>query len=540
MRTALAILFCTLAALPACKPQDPKSPDTWMGRLGDSDSRGRVRAVQELRKLKAKQAAPQIVLLLKDAQVREDAALALQDLGGPAEVQPLLDAIDTTVGAGSDQATRSTNRTNAKIADALGAIGDPKAGPALLRLARSKDDLVRLSAVQALGLVRAKEAVPELSRMVDDETMPPLLIKKAIVALGQLNDPAAIPALEHGLVLERQGVSFLPEASFGLFLLGKAAAPALLKLLQDQDPAYLAWAKELSRSSAGTYAKAALVLGDLGEQTAVSALVVKLKYTDPDPIPQTAKLLTNLVRQFSADALGKLRAKEAAAPILALVQTRDPQDYDLVLLSTQALVAIGDRSQAKELLKRAQGGSFALRVLCAQAAAMLGEPQLSREVLSLAAREEKSSSASCQREAAELNLPEGDPKGACAQLADQFAQLVPPLEAAKACAESAPCWMIKLGDPSAQVQTRAAYELGRLSDAQAVPALLKTVQAPDLPARVAALRALSFLASVPAARASLKAAIPALSAQLSAEQGRVQFVRVNEELRRLQETLSRL
>src|SRR5712692_1166393 len=97
-------------SLAACKAPDPADPQTW---------------------------------------VKEDAALALQAIGGPSEVQPLLDAVDTTVGAGSDQATRVANRTNAKIAEALGNIGDPKAGPTLLRLARATDDMVRLAAVQA-------------------------------------------------------------------------------------------------------------------------------------------------------------------------------------------------------------------------------------------------------------------------------------------------------------------------------------------------------------------------------------------------------
>src|SRR5439155_9527169 len=138
------------------------------------------------------------------------------------------------------------------------------------------------------------------------------------------------PALEHGLVMERQGVSFFPESSFALFLLGKDAVEPMLKLAQDQDPAYLAWAKENNRAPAGTYAKAALVLGDLGDARAVPVLLQKLHYKDPDPLPGTARLLTNLVRQFAANALGRLRAKEAAAPILALVQTRDPQDADLI------------------------------------------------------------------------------------------------------------------------------------------------------------------------------------------------------------------
>ena len=187
---ALVLLLC------ACKPANPKDPKTWVKRLSDSDPQVRQKAVQQLRKLKAKEAAPQVAELLKDIGVREEAAMTLRDIGGPAEVPALLDAVDTTVGAGSDTATRAANRTNSRIAEALGEISDPRAGPTLLRLARSKDDLVRIEAVQALGEVKFKEAIPELSLLVDDQSAPPLLLKKAIVALGQIGDPAAIPALE--------------------------------------------------------------------------------------------------------------------------------------------------------------------------------------------------------------------------------------------------------------------------------------------------------------------------------------------------------
>src|SRR5256885_2982255 len=196
---AFVLLLC------ACKPADPKEPNTWIKRLGDSDPRVRQQAVRELRKLKAKSAAPQVAELLTDPVVREEAATTLRDIGTPAEVPALLDAVDTTVGAGSDTATRAANRTNARIAEALGEIGDAGAGPTLLRLARSKDDLVRMEAVQALGEVKFKGAVPELSLLVDDQAAPPLLLKKAIVALGDMHDPAAIPALQHALVVERQG-----------------------------------------------------------------------------------------------------------------------------------------------------------------------------------------------------------------------------------------------------------------------------------------------------------------------------------------------
>ena len=527
-----------LLALAACKPSDPKDPATWIAQLSDADAKKRVEAVRELRKLKAKQAAPQLAPLLKDQQVKEEAALALQDLGGPAEVPALIEAVDTTVGSGSDQATRVANRTNARIAEALGNIGDARAGPALLRLSRSQDGLVRLGAVQALGNLGFKDAVPELSHIVDDEAAPPLLIKKAIVSLGQLGDAAAIPALLHGLVLERSGVSFLPESSYALFLLGAPAVEPLLKIAQDQDPAYLAWAKENNRAPAGTYAKAALVLGDLGDARAVPVLLSKLKYTDPDPNPGTAKLLTNLVREFAANALGRLRAQEAAAPILALVQTKDPQDEGLAGFAAEALVWIGDKSQAKELLKRAQAGAIRSRLIAAQAAAMLGDAALGHDLSAIGAREEKGSAAGCLKDLAELQLQAG--KDACALLAAQFGELLKPLEAAGRCAGTAACWMQQLQDKEPLVRARAAYELGRETYGQAVPELVKAAKDPDLRVRTAAIRALEWLLPQPEAKPLLKAASAPLAAQLAAEQGKMEVSKVNEELRRLQARLSRL
>lgn len=540
-----AVLLAGALAVAGCSTKNRNDPATWVPKLASTDARERREALQELRRLKARQAAPQVAQLLRDPLLREDAALALSELGTPAEVPALLEAVETAVGAGSDAAARAANRANRVIAQAIGEIAtqgpvDARAGEALLRLARTKDDEVRLQAVQALGAVKDPKAVPELSRFVDDEATPPLVAKKAIVSLGQIGDPAAIPALEHGLVIERQGVSFFPEASFSLFLLGQPAADAMLKLLQDQDPQYLSWAKDRERSAAGTYAKAALVLGDLGDQRAVQPLLAKLKYTDPDVSPGTAQLLTNLVRQFAASALGRLRAKEAAAPIQALVSTRDPQDEETTTAASEALVFIGDRSQARELVRKAQTGPLKLRLIAAQAAALIGEPALGKELLQMALREEKGSQPACARSLGELGIPLDDPRQACALVATQFGELSAPLEAARVCAQDAPCWLTRLKDKDPAVRARAAYELGRAGAAGAAPQLLAALKDDEPLVRIAATRALEWLIPVPSARDALRAGAPRISAQLAEELGKPQLAKVDEELRRLQIKLSRL
>lgn len=537
----MRLLALALAvSLLACKSRDASDPETWIGRLDDKDAKVRLQAVQQLRKLKAKQAAPQVAALLKDPMVKEDAALALEDLGGPDQVDALLEAVDTTVGAGSVTAARATNRTNARIAEALGNIGDYRAGPALIRLARASEDNVRLAAVEALGNVKARDAIPELSHIVDDPAAPPLLIKRALVALGQIGDATAIPALTHGLVLERQGVSFLPESSFALFLIGEPAVEPLMKIAQDQDPAYLAWAKENNRASAGTYAKTALVLGDIEDRRAVPVLLAKLKYVDPDPVPGTSRLLSNLVRMFAADALGRMRAVEAAPAVQALVSTINAQDEDVTTLAAQALIWLGDRAQARELMKKAQTGAVKLRVVVAQSAALFGEPGLGNDLVTLASRESKGSPQTCVRQLTELTMRVDDPRQACDLLAAQFSDLSKPLDAARVCGAESPCWLTRLKDPDPEVRARAAYELGRAGAADAVPALANATAEEQLIVRAAATRALDWLAAVPAARPGLKGIAQQLSSQLVQEQGKARYIKANEELRRLHVKLSRL
>src|SRR5258708_9005755 len=96
---AVAVLLCF-----SCKPTDPGDPQTWVKRLQDSDAKVRVKAVQELRKLKTKQAAPQVAALLKDQLVKEEAALAPPDFAGPPEGPALIHPGDPPRGAGRRQA----------------------------------------------------------------------------------------------------------------------------------------------------------------------------------------------------------------------------------------------------------------------------------------------------------------------------------------------------------------------------------------------------------------------------------------------------
>ena len=56
----LLALALSLSLL-ACRSRDESDPETWIRRLADRDAKIRVQAVQQLRKLKAKQAAREVL-----------------------------------------------------------------------------------------------------------------------------------------------------------------------------------------------------------------------------------------------------------------------------------------------------------------------------------------------------------------------------------------------------------------------------------------------------------------------------------------------
>jgi len=185
-------------------------------------------------------------------------------------------------------------------------------GAALLRLRARPDETLRLAAVEALGNVQGEGGSSELSHIVDDAGAPPLLIKRAIISLDRSatgRDSGAHPWSGD----RAQGVSFLPESSFGLFVIGEEAVDPLLKIAQDQDAAYSAWAKENNRAPAGTYAKTALVLGDIGDRER-SRAGGEAQVHGPGSNKETSRLLSNWCGCSRPMRWGGMRAAQARRP----------------------------------------------------------------------------------------------------------------------------------------------------------------------------------------------------------------------------------
>jgi len=512
MKRLLAVSSLSLALLLSGCEVDPSSPEHWNKRLGKARrTQDKVRVVETLRSSGQLNAAflPFLHEQLGSphkAELRASVVRALGDMKNPASLEPLTRAVD--LGA-TDPATHQMNK---EVALALGGLGDTKAIPVLLRLLGSADPFTRISAVDSLGALRASEAVEPLRQLATDDGVAPFLSRKAIEALGRIGDARAVPTLVRTLTKERQGVSFYAESAFSLFQVGAPSGDALLAVLEGRDAGLSAWAQQQGIHPASYTFKAAQVLGDLREHRAEDALLRQLAFTHEQPQVQA------LVRTRAADALARLRAVAAVKPLAAMLSHPEPdapQEY------ASALARLGGREALPALEKAATEQSGAAREAALQALTMMGDAREQPVLERLVAMPSK-----CP--------PCGDDEASVKRKAEVLAGYRARLAAAKECGTETACWVKKLGDPERAVVERAALEVGRSRSAAHVGALLARVTEKNPDTREALLLAASWLLEdAQDARDLARSALPALERQLSDEKGRMDYARVNEELRRL-------
>ncbi len=520
MRKLLAVtigvgLFC------GCEG-DPNSTGYWVKKLGSKRINERVEACNRLRKAKDTADSAKIEPLLKDddPRVKAAAAEALGELGDKGAVPQLVDAVDFSVSGGGDRESRAINEANKQIAQALGLLGDKQGTSTLIKMARSKDNIVKLEAVRALGLLRDPAALDTLMDLATDDNTEPFIAKKAIMALGRIGDPKAVPAIEKMLFKERQGKSFYPESSFAVFQIGAAAATPLLALLDGKDPAMTKWAQDNGILPEAILAKTAQVLGDIGDPRAIKGLIARLSYTG-DPALQL------LVRSAAAESLGRMRAKEAAEPIGKMLGEDEANIRDAF---GRSLEMIGDPRSLGPLFAAASKGSWDAREGSLHALANLGGAKELALVQTWAAAEP----ARWQKECVGAGNEAKECTAAFAKHKETIDAHLARLKAGAECGGDSACWTKKLNDQSGPVRERAAWELGRAGKPEAIPALLAAVQDEDLQARYAKCIAIGWLLGTSGGKAQAKAVDDRVSAILTEDEGKTFYMLVDEELKRLQ------
>jgi HEAT repeat protein len=227
---------------------------------------------------------------------------------------------------------------------ALGRLQDRASVPALLTALADADDSVRTEAAFALGQVADTSAVAALAKATASGAEETRA--EAVAALGKIKSPHSIHALFP--LLSDPSARLRGEAALALASLADSTTGSyLFPLLQDPDP--------------GVRWRAAYALEKTGDSTAV--WVVGNALADPDP----------LVRAFAAHTLGALRTKKALIP-LSNPNVIGDDDWRVRVNAAHSLGRLGDRAAIRPLAGLKDDPVWHVRAAAAEALGESGQP----------------------------------------------------------------------------------------------------------------------------------------------------------------------
>ncbi|WP_051798046.1 HEAT repeat domain-containing protein [Catenuloplanes japonicus] len=185
----------------------------------------RARAAEALGNLEHRPAVLALCALLRDphAEVRLVAVRALGRIGDPAAAVPLLDSRATA------------DPTPSQLcAQALAQLG-PEAEPALIGALEHADARVRVTALDALGLVGSGALIEPVARVLEEDPSLPVRLAAANT-LGRMGGRAAVPPLVVALGVDHPD----PLRAAAARALGEAGAAGVAEALAGllADPAY--------------------------------------------------------------------------------------------------------------------------------------------------------------------------------------------------------------------------------------------------------------------------------------------------------------
>jgi len=325
---------------------DPNDPKTWAKKL--SSLRTRKEALDNLARMeveKAKVALPELRALFSETK----------DPTHLRAIARLADAstVDLFVG---ELSYDTDNFENAQVA--AGFLGDMKAPQAVAGLAaaaekqlpiKSQANQVRIAAIRALARIKDKGATAALTKVLtasaDEQDF--LLNKTAALALAEIKDPAAIPALLHGLFMTGRGSNLFQECRLALVGIGEPSIAPLIAMIEGKNADIEKMAKDQNFDGVTPGVvpyKGAHVLGDLRSPKAVPALLAILKR--PKIGPEHSQALISL---------GMTATPEAVDAIIAILKD-GKQEPRLRLAASNALFLAGDPRALPTLFDVAKNG----------------------------------------------------------------------------------------------------------------------------------------------------------------------------------------
>ncbi|MDX6661853.1 MAG: hypothetical protein QOJ55_2675 [Solirubrobacteraceae bacterium] len=203
------------------------------GLLSDRDPDVRLAACRALALLATQQGAEALIAALAERQMPPERIV--ERLAAPWALQATLDALaNATSSLPVEAPARGAGRAipfRASLARALGLVGDPRAGSALLQLLRGGSEEEQVNAARALGEVGSDEAPRALVDALGSASWP--VRAQAATALGALGSSEAVPALAECL---GDGAWWVrANAAGALRALGPSGLNALRQALDSED-----------------------------------------------------------------------------------------------------------------------------------------------------------------------------------------------------------------------------------------------------------------------------------------------------------------
>jgi HEAT repeat protein len=418
----------------------------------------------------------------------------LYEMQDPRSLPALIEALNWRTEVSEDHAIRAAQTIQSME---IPAAERPAVIQALARSleritdARPEDNKMRVSMIRALGSLKDKGATEILTSIAtkQDEKQNFLINRLAAQQLGELRDPAAIPALIKCLFLfapNHPELRMNDVAAEALILIGRPSLKPLLQVLAGQDATANAIAKHYINAVKArrpdlanrmtvrqvTGGEASFALGALGFSEALEPLLREAGSSDT---PRKLNAAIALVR-INVPAAQRDRVRST----LKKVYSELPKGYEGIAMRGQLLAAIAHTYDAdmmpfiyEQVVDKKANPE--LRLIAIQNYALLANKAEAAK-LSQAIADERPSDAGGYRE--------------------KFEERRPLLDLANECDASVDCWVSKAGSGDTNKARKGAYMLGRYAsgNGKAIDALVGQLGSEDLGVRLSALMALDRIA----------------------------------------------
>lgn len=518
-----AIALCSFGCDSGPKPGEEGA--YWGKKLLEAkDPAKRDAAMKHLQEVKDPSSLPSLYEELKQpiSEQRASVVELIGLVGDKSSVDAIVSSIDPFAGAGRDKEARFKTNTNEKAIKAISRIAqkDPSvaqnagATGAIQKLLKSNSLDVQLAAITALGDLKVTSAVDELIEIADGHPNN-FIVKNACLALTEIGDPKAAEVMGKLMFFERPPASFYVESSYGLFTLGKPALPVLDALWKgDFKPI-----EQLHVDPMVMKTKAVVVYGDIADPGTFDR-IIEAATTEGST---TGPALLRIEGQRAAGRIGLDKV------VPALKKQMDNVDVSQSEHALAALVQLGRREIAGDLWGMTTSDGYMKNCKSqdnTEDQCKFNEVQVRKvRLLNWSRIAPGSQYADFEKALA----AEQNPK-----VKAELEKVKPRLEVARDCDGKIPCLIEKLKAENPLARDRAAYELLWANTDASRDALIGALTDKDNEVRYAAI--MGVLRKLPADSAKLADVV---AKQLADEKGQTQYIRINEDLKRLEVRLRR-